>query len=217
MAAYFISGSGTGVGKTYLATRIIAAWRSRGIEVDALKPVASGFDAGAAADSDSGRILAALGRAASPGELDRVSPWRYAEPLSPDMAAARQGRTVPYGEVARYCRDAVEACAGGGVNLLIEGIGGVMVPLDARRTVLDLIAATAIPVILVAGSYVGTLSHTLTAVAALRSRRVAVDRVVVSETPGSAAPLGETCAVLGRLSPGTPVEALPRGAGFTSV
>ena len=66
--------------------------------------------------------------------------------------------------------------------LLIEGIGGVMVPLDDRRTVLDWMSLLRIPVVLVAGSYVGTISHTLTALEVLARRNLDIAAVVVSES-----------------------------------
>lgn len=206
MSALFVSGSGTGVGKTHFAELLIRSWRESGERVRALKPVISGF--GDPENSDTGRLLAALGEGVTPENVARVSPWRYAAPLSPDMAAAREARAVPYDEIVAFCREAVRAAAGGG-RLLIEGVGGVMAPLDEARTMRDLIAATGVPVVLVGGSYLGGLSHMLTAVEAVRAFGVAVERIVISETPGSAVGLAETCAVLRRFADPVPVEALP--------
>ena len=215
MAAFFVTGSGTGVGKTYVAAALVRAWRSRGLAAEALKPVASGFNAAAPADSDTGCLLAALGRDISPQNIARISPWRYAEPLSPDMAAARERREVPYDDVVSFCREAVGRSGPDDSRLVIEGIGGVMVPLDDTHTVRDLVAALAIPALLVGGSYVGSLSHTLSAFEALRARRVAIERIVVSETPDSPAGLEESCAVLRRFVGATPVEPLPFGAAVS--
>ncbi len=204
-SAVFVTGSGTEVGKTHVAARMIRDWRAAGMRVDALKPVVSGHDEAALEGSDPGRLLAALGREVTSDSVARISPWRYAAPLSPDMAAAREGLEVPYGEVVSFCRSAVSRNRG---RLVIEGIGGVMVPLDSERTILDLIAAIAIPAVLVGGSYVGSLSHTLSALAALRARHVIVERIVVSETPGSPAGLEETCETLRRFTDGVPVDPL---------
>ncbi len=215
MAAFFVTGSGTGVGKTYIAAALVRAWRSQGLATEALKPVASGFDAAAPADSDTGCLLAALGRDISPQNVARISPWRYAAPLSPDMAAAKEGREVPYDDVVSFCREAVSRSGTDDARLVIEGIGGVMVPFDDTHTVRDLVAALAIPALLVGGSYVGSLSHTLSAFEALRACRVAVERIVVSETPGSPASLDESCAVLRRFVGGTRVEPLPFGGAVT--
>ena len=85
------------------------------------------------------------------------------------MAARKEGKAVDFGALVDFCRRAIAACPG---TLLIEGIGGVMVPLDEKHTVLDWMAALNIPVVLVAGSYLGSLSHTLTALDAMRSRAI---------------------------------------------
>lgn len=208
MSALFVSGSGTGVGKTHFAELLIRSWRESGERVRALKPVISGFDSRDPENSDTGRLLAALGEDVTPDNVARISPWRYAAPLSPDMAAAREARAVPYDEIVAFCREAVRAAAGGG-RLLIEGVGGVMAPLDGARTMRDLIAAAGVPVVLVGGSYLGGLSHMLTAVEAVRAFGVAIERIVVSETPDSAVGLAESCAVLRRFADPVPVEALP--------
>ena len=78
--------------------------------------------------------------------------------------------------------------------MLIEGVGGAMVPLDDRHTVADWIGALAMPVLLVGGSYLGALSHMLTALAALRDARIAA--VVINETPGSSVELADTVATM---------------------
>jgi dethiobiotin synthetase len=91
-----------------------------------------------------------------------------------------------------------------------------MVPLDQHRTVRDWIAALDIPAILVAGSYLGTLSHTLTARLALEQAGIAVRAIVVSESVQSPVPLDETVAAIGRFVDGVPILGLPRGEGAES-
>lgn len=209
MPAVFVTASGTDIGKTYVAEALLGQWRAKGRDVAVLKPVLSGYDAAEAADSDTGRLLTAAGVAITTESIDLVSPWRYAAPLSPDMAAAREGRSVPVDDVIAYCHAAIAEADEAGMSLLIEGIGGVMVPLDDTRTVADLIAALGIPAILVGGSYLGSLSHTLTAYEALTSRRIAVDCIIVSETPDSDVALDETRDVLARFVRPVPVEAMP--------
>src|ERR1700739_947815 len=104
-----------------------------GRPVDAIKPVVSGFDPDQPLDSDPGLLLAALGLPVNPQEIDRISPWRFRAPLSPDIAAEREGRSIDVDTVISFCRNMIDQRHG---VLLIEGIGGVMVPLDAERTVL---------------------------------------------------------------------------------
>jgi dethiobiotin synthetase len=208
MTTLFITSSGTGIGKTFVTRRLIAELKAAGRDVRALKPVASGFDAAHPEDSDTGQLLRALELEPTTANLDAVSPWRFAAPLSPDMAAARERRTVPFAALVAHCR---AADRNGGVTL-IEGIGGVMVPLDGEHTVLDWIAALEVPALLVVGSYLGTLSHSLTAVEALRARRVAMAGIVVSESEAEPVSTAETAATLARFSAPVPVCVLPRAA-----
>jgi dethiobiotin synthetase len=176
--------------------------------VRALKPVASGFDPASPADSDTGALLRAQGLEPTAANLDAVSPWRFAAPLSPDMAAARERRSIPFDALVAHCRAAGRS---DGITL-IEGIGGVMVPLDDERTVLDWIAALEAPTLLVVGSYLGTLSHGLTAAAALRDRGVQLLAVIVSESAEQPVPAAETAATFARFLVPAPVLVLPRVA-----
>jgi len=204
----FIAGTHTGIGKTLVTAALAHQLRRAGKTVRALKPVATGFDPAKLADSDTGILMAALGLAPTPDSVDAVSPWRFAAPLSPDMAASREGRRIELDALVGFCRR-----DGDGI-VLIEGIGGLMSPLNDSATVLDWIAALAYPAVLVAGSYLGTLSHTLTAVAAMRARGIAPAAIIASESPESPVALAETIATLRRFLDPVPVIALPRiGAG----
>jgi dethiobiotin synthetase len=210
MTTLFVTATGTGVGKTFVTAKLVAELRAARRSVRALKPVASGFDAADIAASDSGVLLDALGLPPTAEHLDDVSPWRFAAPLSPDMAAARERRAIPFDELLEFCRAPRPADV-----TLIEGIGGVMVPLDREHTVLDWIAELGFPVLLVAGSYLGTLSHTLTAVAALRARGIEPAAIVVSESEEQPVPLEATTQVIRRFVGPVALTALPRPAGTT--
>jgi dethiobiotin synthetase len=207
MSAIFITATGTDAGKTFVAAGLIRHWRAAGRTVEALKPVVTGYDPANAAVSDPGVLLAALGRPVTPDEIARISPWRFAAPLSPDMAAQRENRAIDFDALVKFSRDATANAKG---TLLIEGIGGVMVPLDDKHTVLDWMAALNIPVVLVAGSYLGSLSHTLTALDALRRRQLVIKALVVDETPASTVPMADTLATLKRFVRSTAVVALSR-------
>jgi dethiobiotin synthetase len=198
MPGVFVTGAGTNVGKTFVCAALIRALAARGRAVDALKPVVSGFDAGDWDASDPGRLLGALGRPADTEALDRLSPWRFAAPLSPDMAAAREGVRLDYAAVVDLCR--ARLAAAGEALLVIEGVGGVMSPISGDRTNLDLMAAIGAPVLLVCGAYLGTISHTLTAIAAVRSRGLNLRAVVVSEAEEGGPPLDETAASIARFA-----------------
>jgi dethiobiotin synthetase len=209
MRAFFMTGTGTDIGKTYLGCGLIRAWRGQGLKVGAFKPVLSGFDPAKAAESDAGQLLAALDQPVSPQSLDAISPWRYAAALSPDAAAVKEGKRVDYPAVLAACRRFLRS---GHDVALIEGAGGVMSPLSEDRTMLDWMADLRIPVILVAGSYLGTISHSLTALSVLQTRRVPVRLVVMSETEGGTVPLSENALALTRRWASAPVYFLPRDA-----
>ncbi|MCG8546580.1 MAG: dethiobiotin synthase, partial [Alphaproteobacteria bacterium] len=142
MKTLFVTSSGTGIGKTLVTAALCHQLRQAGTRVRALKPVISGFDAETEAESDTAVLLDSLGLPLSPETIEPMSPWRFAAPLSPDMAAVREGRTLDYDAIVQFCRDA----AGGPEDVvLVEGVGGVMVPLTERETVLDWMAAVGAP------------------------------------------------------------------------
>jgi dethiobiotin synthetase len=207
MPAFFVTATGTDIGKTFVTAGLIRHLRMQGRAVDARKPVMSGYDPALAADSDAGVLLRALGRNVDEIELDRMSPWRYRAPLAPDLAAAREGRRLDVDVMIAHSREAVAQTVG---SLLIEGVGGIMVPLDETRTVLDWMTALDIPVLLVTGSYLGTISHTLTALAVLHMSSLDVRAVVVCDSAGSTVTLADTVATLRRFSKGVDIVALPR-------
>lgn len=207
MSTIFVTSSGTGIGKTHVTCALLGELAAAGRTARALKPVASGFDLAQIDDSDTGLLLRAQGLAPTRANLDAASPWRFAAPLSPDMAAAREGRTIDFAALVAFCRAPNAADV-----TLVEGVGGVMVPLTAEHTVLDWIAALGAPALLVVGSYLGTLSHSLTAASALRTRSITLAGVVVSESLEQPVATAETAATLARFLGPTPIRVLPRAA-----
>jgi len=209
VSGYFITATGTGLGKTYLTCGVIDALTRRDFAVDAVKPVISGFTREAAAESDSGLILQALGRPIDDAALDDVSPWRFRAALSPDMAAEREKAVVPAGAVGAFCARALENADG---VCLIEGAGGLMSPLGRDFTNLDLLALLDVRVVLVAGTYLGTISHTLTACAALAARGREPWAIVLSQSVDDPVTPSETAASMGRFVD-APIYLMPRGGG----
>ncbi len=205
MTAIFITATGTDVGKTFVVASLIRLLRQMGRTVDAIKPIVSGYDATLSAASDPGVLIGALGLPFSPEAVDRVSPWRFRAAVAPDLAARREGRSIDVDAVVAYCQGAIERRRD---ILLIEGVGGIMVPLDDHRTILDVMMALRVPLMLVTGSYRGTISHTLTALDSLFRRDLNVLATIVNETPGSSIPLGDVVASIGRFT--EPVIGLPR-------
>ncbi len=190
---------------------MVRAMKAQGKPVRAVKPVISGWDddPAAVAASDTGILLAAQGLDLSPENIDACSPYRFKAPLSPDMAAAREGTAIDFKRVVGFCRHAAEGMGDNG-TLLIEGVGGVMVPLTEDKTVLDWMAALSLPVVLVTGSYLGTISHTLTAALALREKHISIRSIVISESEESPVPCEETAEALIRHLGPTPIRIAAR-------
>jgi dethiobiotin synthetase len=152
-------------------------------------------------------LLSALGCQLTADEVDRIAPWRFRAPLSPDLAAAREGRSIDFNKLISFSRAAIGAATG---PLFIEGVGGIMVPLDTKRTVLDWMAALDIPVLLVVGGYLGTISHTLTALDVLAQRKLTIAAIVVSESQRDTVELEDTVASIARFAGSVGVVGLPR-------
>ena len=194
-------------GKTFVTAGLIRHLRGAGAAVNALKPVVSGYDSSVVETSDPAVLLKALGRPVSADEIARIAPWRFRAPLSPDLAAAREQRAIDFTELIAFSRRSVAEASG---TLFIEGVGGIMVPLDDRQTVLDWMAALRIPLLLVVGGYLGTISHTLTAVDVLTQHRLTTAAIVVCESERNPVELGDTVASIQRFSNGVDVIGLPR-------
>ena len=204
MSTLFVTATGTEIGKTLVTAALCHELCAAGRRVRALKPVLSGYDPAGLAESDPGVLLASLSEPVTEEAVADITPWRFAAPLSPDMAAAREGRRLDLADIVGFCRTQ------DGDPLLIEGIGGAMVPLDERHTVLDWIAALGAPALVVAGSYLGTISHTLTTLAVIRARGIAVAGLVISESPESPVPLAETAEAINRHAGPLPTVLVPR-------
>jgi dethiobiotin synthetase len=203
MTRYFVTSTGTGIGKTFV-TAALAHCTGR----PAYKPVISGFTMEEAAGSDTGQLLEAQHIPLTPEAVERISPWRFAAPLAPSMAAAAESKVLDVDAVIGWCKKIPE-------EGLVEGVGGVMVPLHGTVTVRDWMAALDWPVILVVGTYLGSLSHTLTALSVLKSHRILLHAVVVSESAEHSVGLDATCAALAEfIAKPVHLVPLPRAASW---
>ena len=126
MTALFVTGTGTDIGKTFVTARLIQQARSRGHAVRALKPLLSGFDGSAPEGCDSAVLLAALGVQPSLENINAITPWRYAQPLAPNMAARAEGTSVDMDGVLDFCRAGIARAEANRETLYIEGVGGIM-------------------------------------------------------------------------------------------
>ena len=159
----FVTGTGTDVGKTVVAALLMAGRGGR-----YWKPVQSGAEQGL----DSGRVRAWAG----PEGFDILAESHVLRaPLSPHAAAAREGVRIQVAQCPLPADD--------GRPLVVEGAGGVLVPLNGREMMVDLIVRLGLPVLVVAASALGTINHTLLTLEALRSRGVDIAAVVMNGEP----------------------------------
>lgn len=175
MRGIFVSGVGTGVGKTFVTRAIASALRATGKRVVALKPVETGRAEGTLSDSE------ALGRASQRPELaDFAGFYRSPLPLAPYAAALETSSPPP---TVRQLVDSLHQAARGSELVLVEGAGGLFVPLDRRETMAELVAAVGLPLLLVAPNSLGVLSGTLSAAECARSRGIELRAVVLVDPP----------------------------------
>ena len=191
--SFFVTSCDTDIGKTFITTALSNYLTKLGVSVRAVKPIVTGWDP-EDRDSDTALILKSLSMSMETEEIENASPWRYKEPQTPHIAAQNEGRPIHVKEVATFCDSPylnknIEC-------VLMEGVGGVMTPIDTEHTILDLIAMIESPVLLVVGTYLGSISHSLAAEAVLRYNRIAVDCICVNETPGSSVSLDDTVKTL---------------------
>lgn len=203
----FVTATGTEVGKTHVVCQLVQQLRAQDRKVRAIKPVISGLREGVE-PSDTGRILRAMGMELSPTHVEAVSPFRFQEPLSPDMAAHREGTRIDVQAILQHYHKTLEGLGHDDI-LLVEGVGGAFVPLNDTELVTDWMLALQIPVVVVCGSYLGTLSHTIATVRAMLDCGVPLRALVISESPSSPVPLSETRDSLRRFI-SLPIELCPR-------
>jgi dethiobiotin synthetase len=226
----FVTGTDTGVGKTVLSAALLAAMAAAGERVRAFKPVVTGLDEQADADArdawPADHIL--LGVAAGMAPED-VSPLLFGPAISPHLAAALAGQPIdPQGLIAA-ARASVAGASGGEDDgertLIVEGVGGLLVPLREDYSVCDLAVALGLPLLIAARPGLGTINHTLLTLRAARAAGLDVRAIVLTPWPGrpsamessnreTIARIGEVeVGVLGRVE--SPVRADLARAGAT--
>jgi len=169
----FVTGTDTGVGKTEISCALVGAARAGGLDLAAMKPAQSGVVAGEPGDAE--RLRAAAGDV-DPPEL--VCPYTFAAPLAPGVASRLAGVEIRLETIL----DAARSLATRHAALLVEGAGGLLVPLTSHHTYADLAVALGLPVLVVARAGLGTVNHTALTVEALKARGLAVAGVVLNRT-----------------------------------
>jgi dethiobiotin synthetase len=172
----FVAGTDTGVGKTVLAASMVAALRSRGSRVVPLKPVITGLDEPADPDWPPDHELLALAGGCAPREVALVG---YGPPVSPHLAA--EMAAAPIDPTALCAR--IAAAARNSDVVIVEGVGGLLVPLAATYDVRRLAADLGLPLVIAARPGLGTINHTLLALEAARTAGLEIAAVVLTPWP----------------------------------
>jgi dethiobiotin synthetase len=180
MRGLFVTGTGTGIGKTILSAALLAAMSAAGVRVRAHKPVVTGLDEPSDAGWPADHELLASIAGMTPEE---VAPLRYGPAVSPHLAAALAGEKIdPVALIAR-ARAAGTGVNSGGGTLIVEGVGGLLVPLADELTVRDLAASLGLGVLIAASPGLGTINHTLLSIDSARAAGLDVRAVVLTPWP----------------------------------
>ncbi len=164
--SYFVIGTDTNVGKTYVASALVRHFAAKGYSTIGMKPIASGC-----MRNGNGGLLnddvSALATASNvPASLDLINPYRFEPAIAPHIAAAQVEKIVDP-EVIKLAYQQLKALAD---VVIVEGAGGFLVPLNNQETLADLAVLLNIPVILVVGMRLGCINHALLTVEAIKSR-----------------------------------------------
>jgi dethiobiotin synthetase len=173
----FITGTDTGVGKTYVASGIAASLRDHGVNVGVMKPAETGcrIRSGDLIPTDAIRLARAAG---ARDQLALINPYRFRKPLAPLVAAELEGDNIKASRIINAYRTLLRRHD----FMIIEGAGGIMVPLSRNYLYLDLAQTIGLPVVVVARPGLGTINHTLLTVAALKERDISIAGVVINYT-----------------------------------
>ena len=178
MPGCFVTGTDTGAGKSVLAAAIIAALRARGTPVRALKPIITGLNEPADPDWPPDHELLSRAAGCAPEEVLVVG---FEPPVSPHLAASLSGRPIDVERLVRTLR----GFAAGTDTLVIEGVGGLRVPISGRYDVRSLAADLALPLVIAARPGLGTINHTLLTLEAARTAGLRAAGVVLTPWPSS--------------------------------
>lgn len=172
----FITGTDTGVGKTAVAAALAAVLNARGLDPGVMKPVASGGPASADA-----RLLRNAAGVVDP--IRDVNPVCLTTPLSPNVAARIEGRPIDLNLIL----DAFARLSAAHSWMIVEGVGGLLVPIRDDFSVADLAVRLGLPLLIVARAALGTINHTLLTLEAAAARNLEVRGIVYNTTqPGPA-------------------------------
>jgi dethiobiotin synthetase len=176
----FITGTDTGVGKTWVAVRIGRELRKRGVGVGVMKPAETGCRSrnGKLYPADTMRLVKAAG---IQDRLEDVNPYRFSKPLAPSVAAQFEGKRIrPEKLISAFHRLSEKY-----EFMIVEGAGGIMVPLCEQYLYIDLVGDLGLPVVIVARPGLGTINHALLTIEALKHRKLDIMGIIINHSrPG---------------------------------
>lgn len=200
---WFITGTDTGVGKTFIAELMLEGLNAAGVAAVGMKPVASGCrHAAAGVRSDDAERLVAAGCAAIPYEI--ANPFAFVEPVAPHIAAAISGRPIDIG-VIDSCYQKLSRIG----RVVVEGVGGWRVPIGADRTMADVAAVLRLPVVLVVGMRLGCINHALLTAEAIAADGLESAGWVANTVVRDMARYAETMAAIGERLGAPPLATIP--------
>ncbi len=166
--SYFVIGTDTDVGKTYIASALLKHFVRLGFKAVGMKPIASGCEVSSIFDSAlSNADIFALSSASNvEAPLDLISPYRFAPAIAPHIAAEQIGADMDVAVITHAYQQLTKLAE----VVIVEGVGGLFVPINQKQTLADVAQALNLPIILVVGMRLGCINHALLTVAALEQR-----------------------------------------------
>ena len=200
-AGVFITGTDTGVGKTLVTAALALALRRLGRDVGVMKPIETGISPSRIAQSDAARLRAVV---ASEDTLGAICPYQFELPVAPLAAAHAERRLIDPGVIRKVYR----LLSSRYEYTVVEGIGGVHVPITSGADVMDVIIRLKLPVVVVGRAGLGGINHALLTVEALRRRKIPIVALVLNRTHPSRS-------AVARIQERTTVEALRKRSGLS--
>ena len=177
----FITSTGTNIGKTYCTVEILKEMLHRKVLFNAYKPILSGFDIYNIKDSDSYKILKTNNKEPEIEDIKEISPWLFEKPIAPSIAAIKENKSLKYNDVLKWCLKKSD----NNIINIFEGAGGLLVPIEKTKTILDLMKDLNSKVVLVVGNYLGSVSHTLSAIQNLQHANLQIINIIINKNLNS--------------------------------
>ncbi|MBS0181675.1 MAG: dethiobiotin synthase [Nitrospira sp.] len=171
----FITGTDTGVGKTLVTAALALCLKKRGLTVGVMKPIETGVSAGSEARSDAARLRSIV---ESEETLGAICPYSFELPVTPLTAAQMEGRSINPGTISKIYR----LLSSRYEFMVVEGVGGVQVPITRSDNVLSLIKHLRLPVVVVGRAGLGGINHALLTIEALRRQKIRMIALILNRT-----------------------------------